>query len=272
MSWASGTLSGSRQRVGTRRRRRCSSRRGRRREWWRTPVGASTRATPRVSTPSRGKQRHCRHRECVVPDGAVEANVRAGARRRQRLVGALAAGHRRERAAGQRFARRGNAGNLRDQVQVDGTEDDDHQAMGYRSDDALDEQDVAEAPRSRRCARWRTRLARARRTRAARGVPSPCRPCPCAVSTRRTRQPAAAPPSGSPVTSIVNTAGVTRVSSGSTVSTASSRAGDRRRGTRSTACALAGGGKIGVDDGDRRRGPSLQARAAGPATAADGYP
>ena len=73
------------------------------------------------------RERRCGKR--IAPDGTEQGHMCSGARRSQRLVGTLAAGQRRERPAGQRLAGRGNARNLRHQVQVDGTEDDDHQSL-----------------------------------------------------------------------------------------------------------------------------------------------
>jgi hypothetical protein len=62
----------------------------------------------------------------IAPDRAVQRNVRAGPARGQRLIRTLAAGQRGERRSGNRFARRRHARHPRDQVKIDGTENDDH--------------------------------------------------------------------------------------------------------------------------------------------------
>ena len=69
--------------------------------------------------------------EVVVADRAHERDVRTGARRGHRLVGALPAGVTGVAAAGHRLARAGQPGGGDDQVDVDGADDEDASGAGH---------------------------------------------------------------------------------------------------------------------------------------------
>ena len=75
------------------------------------------------------RQRLVAHR--IPARGADHLDRRAGTARRQRLVGALAAGGRREARPGNCLARLRDAAHLADEIEVDRAEDDNH-AMALR--------------------------------------------------------------------------------------------------------------------------------------------
>ena len=91
-----------------------------------TPVVPRRRVDAGEIDAGRGELAEGDFADVVIADRADEVNLRAGSSRRERLVGALAAGDQRIVGAAHRLARMRRARHPADEVDIDRAEDGDH--------------------------------------------------------------------------------------------------------------------------------------------------